>query len=81
MIDKIISGLPIQTIKEPASNPGVATPYEVTSSFSSYLKNALNEVNQLQGAADKMNQGLATGQVQDLHQVMMLRKSQRLPWI
>jgi flagellar hook-basal body complex protein FliE len=71
MIDKIVSGLPVQAIKESQGNPAAATPYEVTTSFSSYLKNAINEVNQLQKTADKMNQGLATGQVQDLHQVMI----------
>ena len=68
MIEKISIGLPTAQVQGITQTP---TPHEVTESFSSYLKKAVNEVNSLQKASEKMNQGLATGQVQDFHQVMI----------
>ena len=68
MIEKVAMGLPAAQVQGIAQTP---TPYEVTESFSSYLQKAVNEVNGLQKTAEKMNQGLATGQVQDFHQVMI----------
>ncbi|KRI42982.1 flagellar hook-basal body complex protein FliE, partial [Acinetobacter baumannii] len=47
------------------------TPNEVTTAFSTYLKNAVQDINSLQKSSEALNQGLATGQVQDLHQVMI----------
>jgi flagellar hook-basal body complex protein FliE len=70
MIDKVTMGLPISSIE--GKQQGItSTPYEVTTAFSTYLKNAIQDINALQKASDKMNQGLATGQVQDIHQVMI----------
>ncbi len=39
--------------------------------FSSHLKSALNEVNQLQEDKEEVTANLATGQVQDLHQAAL----------
>jgi flagellar hook-basal body complex protein FliE len=70
MIDKVTMGMPISSIegKQQGTTP---TPHEVTTAFSTYLKNAIQDINALQKASDKMNLGLATGQVQDVHQVMI----------
>ena len=40
-----------------------------TAGFSQYLTEALNKVNELQKEADKSAIGLATGEIQNLHQV------------
>ncbi|WCN39090.1 flagellar hook-basal body complex protein FliE [Aneurinibacillus uraniidurans] len=66
MIEKISMGLPAASVQGVTQTP---TPNEVTESFASYLRDAINDVNGLQKTADKMNEGLATGQVQDFHQV------------
>ncbi|MCP1355594.1 flagellar hook-basal body complex protein FliE [Aneurinibacillus migulanus] len=70
MIEKIGMNLPVEAMQgeEKRVSP---TPYEATTAFSTYLKNAIQDVNGLQKASDKLNQGLATGQVQDIHQVMI----------
>ncbi|BAU27665.1 flagellar hook-basal body complex protein FliE [Aneurinibacillus soli] len=68
MIEKISMGLPTASVQGIAQTP-TPTPNEVTESFASYLRDAINDVNGLQKTADKMNEGLATGQVQDFHQV------------
>lgn len=39
--------------------------------FANYLKDALSQVNEDQLSADMFNKALATGDVQDLHQVMI----------
>ncbi|MFT9847862.1 flagellar hook-basal body complex protein FliE [Aneurinibacillus sp. REN35] len=70
MIEKIGAGmLPQVSLGE--DKQASPTPNEVTTAFSTYLKNAVQDVNALQKAGEAMNQGLATGQVQDLHQVMI----------
>lgn len=40
-------------------------------SFADYLQNALNQVNQDQLNAEALTKALATGEVEDLHQVMI----------
>ncbi|AMA72665.1 MULTISPECIES: flagellar hook-basal body complex protein FliE [Aneurinibacillus] len=70
MVERIGAELPSISVQDKVPT-GAPTPYEVTTSFASYLKNALHEVNALQKASEKMNQGLAAGQIQDLHQVMI----------
>ncbi|MGP4072253.1 flagellar hook-basal body complex protein FliE [Piscibacillus sp. B03] len=47
------------------------TPSEAQSRFSSALKNAINEVNDLQAVSDQKTNGLVTGEVKDLHEVMI----------
>lgn len=47
------------------------TPAEVTNAFSSYLADALNEVNQAQVESANLNDQFAAGQIQDVHQVMV----------
>lgn len=44
---------------------------EVDIPFGEYLKNSINNVNNLQIEADKLSQKLVTGEVADLHQVMI----------
>ncbi|CAM3400288.1 MULTISPECIES: flagellar hook-basal body complex protein FliE [Brevibacillus] len=46
----------------------VQTPAEVTKGFSSFLSDALNDVNQAQVASSRMQDAYATGNV-ELHQV------------
>lgn len=46
-----------------------ATPMEVTNSFSNYLSDAIKQVNQAQITSQVMGQKLATGEIQDVHQV------------
>lgn len=48
-----------------------ATPAEVQSNFANSLKGAIVNLNQIQNKSDHMTQQLATGHVQDLHQVMI----------
>ncbi|MGQ7277254.1 MULTISPECIES: flagellar hook-basal body complex protein FliE [Brevibacillus] len=47
------------------------TPAEVTKSFSSYLSDALDQVNQAQVESAVLADRFAAGQVQDVHQVMI----------
>jgi flagellar hook-basal body complex protein FliE len=73
MVDSITNSV-LAPIQNTAVNPSQAvapTPFDVTKSFSSYLTGALEDINSQQTAADKMNQGLLTGQVQDMSQVMI----------
>jgi flagellar hook-basal body complex protein FliE len=63
----------------PVTNPlniqkpieSTATPYEAQKSFSSFLKDSIEKVNQTQIESDKMTEKLALGQDVDLHQVMI----------
>lgn len=48
-------------LQGPSSGPG----------FGEYLANSLEEVNKIQANADTMAQKLATGDVEDVHQVML----------
>ncbi|MCM3589119.1 flagellar hook-basal body complex protein FliE [Brevibacillus borstelensis] len=47
------------------------TPDEVSKSFSAYLSDALNQVNQAQVESANLADQFAMGQVQDVHQVMI----------
>lgn len=47
------------------------TQVEPTQSFQEVLKNAFNQVNQLQKESQGMTQKLITGEVEDVHQVMI----------
>lgn len=52
--------------------PGVAkmqTPAEVTKNFTSFLSDAMNQVNQAQVESANLADQFAAGQIQDLHQV------------
>ncbi|WP_155837035.1 flagellar hook-basal body complex protein FliE [Aneurinibacillus terranovensis] len=75
MIENVANALQMQMpIQKTDANPAVndpSTPYEASRSFSSYLKNAVDDINRLQSTATQMNYGLLTGQVQDMHQVMI----------
>ncbi|MDN4607468.1 flagellar hook-basal body complex protein FliE [Sporosarcina highlanderae] len=47
------------------------TPYEAQQSFGTYLKDAIQEVNTLQGKSDQLTQKLIMGENVDLHNVMI----------
>lgn len=47
-------------------------------SFASFLSDALNQVNQDQLTSEAFNKALATGEVQDLHQVMIASQQSML---
>jgi len=47
------------------------TPAEVTKSFSSFLTDAIDQVNEAQVDSAKLTERFAAGQVQDIHQVMV----------
>ncbi len=55
----------------PTVNPVNSTPAETAESFSTYLSNALNEVNNAQVESAKLADKFAAGQIEDLHQVMI----------
>jgi len=48
-----------------------ATPYEAQKSFSSFLKESIEKVNESQIESDQLTEKLALGQDVDLHQVMI----------
>jgi flagellar hook-basal body complex protein FliE len=48
-----------------------ATPAEAAKSFSSYLSEALDQVNRTQVESAKLADQFAAGQIQDIHQVMI----------
>ncbi|MFS0672431.1 flagellar hook-basal body complex protein FliE [Ornithinibacillus sp. 179-J 7C1 HS] len=49
----------------------VTTPGEAQANFANLLKNAINNVNELQVVSDKKTEALAMGQINDLHDVMI----------
>lgn len=55
----------------PPSAGGAAPAIRGDTSFSDMLKQTLGEVNQLQQEAGESIQRLATGEIQDVHQVMI----------
>lgn len=48
-----------------------STPHDLLSGFGKVLKDNLNKVNNLQNEADLLTQKLATGEVQNVHDVMI----------
>lgn len=61
----LIPPQPLLAAKPDAIEPGAKQP------FAQVLMDSLKEVEQLQQQADSMAQKLATGDVEDLHQVML----------
>jgi flagellar hook-basal body complex protein FliE len=47
------------------------TPAEAQENFANKLKGAIEQLNEMQVESDRMTNQLATGQVDDLHQVMI----------
>lgn len=47
------------------------TPAESQAKFANTLKDAIENLNELQNESDRMTNALATGQVKDLHNVMI----------
>lgn len=60
-----------QLRSQPVPGGGGAGADALVGSFGQVLSNALNQVNALQHRADAMARGVATGEVRDLHQVMI----------
>lgn len=74
MIDKVGAATVLPT-------KGTTTKDTVTpdsNSFTNYLKDALNQVNQDQLKSEALNKALATGEVQDLHEVMIASQQSML---
>ncbi|GIO21963.1 flagellar hook-basal body complex protein FliE [Oceanobacillus sp. J11TS1] len=53
------------------NKPSHTTPYEVHNNFSSMLKNAIEDLNHTQLESDMKTEGLANGNVENLHDVMI----------
>ncbi|MFS0865110.1 flagellar hook-basal body complex protein FliE [Fredinandcohnia sp. 179-A 10B2 NHS] len=68
MIDKVNISTQ-QVFLKPALQPKTAS--EAQKEFSSFLKDALNNVNEAQHTSDKMTEKLINGENVDLHQVMI----------
>ncbi|WP_077617811.1 flagellar hook-basal body complex protein FliE [Bacillus sinesaloumensis] len=68
MIDKINLAAP-GILSKPGVQPKTAS--VVQKEFSSFLKDAINNVNEAQQTSDKMTQKLINGEDVDLHQVMI----------
>jgi flagellar hook-basal body complex protein FliE len=56
---------------EPLLKKDISKEENPLKSFSNLLEEAISEVNTLQNRADQMMEKLATGEVKDLHQVMI----------
>ncbi|MCP3026126.1 flagellar hook-basal body complex protein FliE [Halobacillus sp. A5] len=64
--------IPSNSIQAPQSAAPVSgSPAEAHSQFSDHLKNAIENVNSTNKASDEMTKGLANGEVDDLHEVMI----------
>ncbi|MFD2628381.1 flagellar hook-basal body complex protein FliE [Oceanobacillus kapialis] len=66
MINNVTLGNIQQQVAKPALSPGQAQ-----ASFANSLKAAINNVNDHQIASDQKTEALATGQIDDLHDVMI----------
>lgn len=62
----VTNSLSMQKMKAPAQSP-----YEAQKSFTSFLKESLDKVNESQIESDKLTEKMALGQNVDLHQVMI----------
>ncbi|WP_434511459.1 flagellar hook-basal body complex protein FliE [Desulfitobacterium sp. AusDCA] len=72
-INMINSGTPVNTVQSlnNANNGQVNGTEKASSDFGQFLSDALNQVDALQKTADAASIGLATGQIQDIHTVMI----------
>jgi len=61
--------VPIESMFKQVTQPEVTNP--TATSFSSVLKDAMNDVAQLQEEAQQATQQLALGQVDDIHSIMI----------
>lgn len=59
----------IQPMK--TNNINTVTPHKAQSTFSNFLKNAINEVNETQIKSDQLTEKLALGENVNLHDVMI----------
>jgi flagellar hook-basal body complex protein FliE len=67
--------LPINSITSPITNIAnpskTIAPGKAQANFANMLKNAINNVNDLQVMSDKKTEALAMGKIDDLHDVMI----------
>jgi flagellar hook-basal body complex protein FliE len=63
----------ISTIKPSIASP-TKSPGEAVQSFGSFLENALSEVNKQQLASDEATKQIASGDIQDLHQALIIKE-------
>lgn len=60
---------PITPLAQPTER--IKTPGEAQTRFANVLKNAIDDVNDAQKVSDLKTEALATGQIDDLHHVMI----------
>ncbi|WP_394232535.1 flagellar hook-basal body complex protein FliE [Niallia oryzisoli] len=66
-----ISFTPAASTNMLKASQSAVTPAQAQKSFSSFLKDSIEKVNQAQVESDKLTEKLALGQNVDLHQVMI----------
>lgn len=72
---------PVNTVQNPQTNPVSSAgngSAKAGSDFGQFLTNALDQVDALQKNADAASLGLATGQIQDVHTVMIAQQKASL---
>ncbi|MGO4887785.1 flagellar hook-basal body complex protein FliE [Anaerobacillus sp. MEB173] len=56
----------------PSNNQTKITPHEAQTKFKTALKDAMNQVNEAQNASSKATEKLVNGNINDLHEVMII---------
>ena len=70
-MNNVISAPFVNSLGIQKSAPAKVSPFEAQKSFSSFLKQSIEKVNEAQIESDQLTEKLARGQDVDLHQVMI----------
>lgn len=70
-MNNVISAPVVNSLGIQKSAPSKGLPFEAQKSFSSFLKQSIEKVNEAQIESDQLTEKLARGQDVDLHQVMI----------
>ena len=70
-MNNVISAPIVNSLGIQKSTPSKLSPFEAQKSFSSFLKQSIEKVNEAQVESDQLTEKLARGQDVDLHQVMI----------
>jgi flagellar hook-basal body complex protein FliE len=70
-VNNVISAPVVNSLGIQKSAPSKISPFEAQKSFSSFLKQSIEKVNEAQIESDQLTEKLARGQDVDLHQVMI----------
>ncbi len=81
MIDKLINRLPglpdgLKPVERP-TRPGVQSPEDLPS-FSGIMKNVIKDVDDLHKTAEETTEKLITGELKDVHQVVVAMKEAQI---